>query len=260
MTALAALPTIELLGVRLHAITEAECVAVVLDELDAGRGGWVTTPNLDHLRRLVRDDEFRALCAPSSLAVADGAPLVLASKLQRTPLPTRVAGSDLISSLSAGAARRGRSVYLLGGDPGTAEGAARVLGARHPTLRIAGTSCPEPGFDRDPARMRAIVDELVRAKPDVVYVALGSPKQEKLIAALMPALPGAWWLGIGISFSFLTGDVQRAPRWMRSTGLEWVHRLAQEPRRLARRYLVDGLPFAAVLFARTAWRGATSRT
>lgn len=252
-------PRIELLGVSLHAITEAECVARVHAELAAGRGGWVTTPNLDHLRRLVRDDSFRTLCAGSSLAVADGAPLVLASKLQRTPLPARVAGSDLISSLSAAAAEHGRSVFLLGGDPGTAEGAARVLRERHPTLVIAGTACPEPGFERDSARLRALTEMLERARPDIVYVALGSPKQERLIADLRPILPAAWWLGIGISFSFLTGDVRRAPAWMRRAGLEWVHRLGQEPRRLARRYLVDGLPFAAVLFTRTAWRGVTRR-
>jgi N-acetylglucosaminyldiphosphoundecaprenol N-acetyl-beta-D-mannosaminyltransferase len=251
--------TIELLGIRLHAMTEDECVRHVHAELGAGRGGWVTTPNLDHLRRLVRDASFRELCARSSLIVADGAPLVWASRLQRTPLPARVAGSDLISSLSAAAAAHGRSIFLLGGDTGTADGAARVLRERHPTLRIAGTLCPEPGFERDPARLAALRETLQRADPDIVYVALGSPKQERLIDELRPLLPRAWWLGIGISFSFLTGDVRRAPVWMRKTGLEWVHRLCQEPRRLARRYLVDGLPFALVLISRCAWRGVRGR-
>ena len=87
------------------------------------------------------------------------------------------------------------------------------------------------------------------ANPDIIYVALGSPKQEWLIGQLRGYLPRAWWLGIGISFSFLSGHVKRAPMWMQRAGLEWLHRLCQEPRRLARRYLVQGLPFAALLFA-----------
>jgi N-acetylglucosaminyldiphosphoundecaprenol N-acetyl-beta-D-mannosaminyltransferase len=251
-------PVIELCGIRIDAITEQQCVERVLRALADGRGGWITTPNLDHLRRLAGDAEFRALCAPADLVVADGAPLVWASRLQRTPLPERVAGSDLISSLSAGAARAGRSVFLLGGDAGTAEGAAAVLRARHPELCIAGTHRPELGFERDPAQRTEIERILAAAAPDIVYVALGSPKQERVIAELRPLLPRTWWLGIGISFSFLTGDVRRAPPWMRKVGLEWTHRLAQEPKRLARRYLVDGLPFAARLLARSAWRGMTS--
>src|SRR5688572_21877328 len=131
------LPTIRLHGIELNAITEARCVEHILDELDAGNGGVVVTPNLDHLRRCTRDLAFGALVAEASLVVADGMPLVWASRLQRTPLPQRVAGSDLISSLSAAASRRNRSIFLLGGDPGTADKAAEVLKQRSPSLRVA---------------------------------------------------------------------------------------------------------------------------
>ena len=121
------LPTIRLHGIELNAITEARCVEHVLDELDAGNGGVLVTPNLDHLRRCASDLTFNALLDEASIVVADGMPLVWASRIQRTPLPERVAGSDLISSLRAGAARRGHSIFLLGGAPGSAEAAARVL-------------------------------------------------------------------------------------------------------------------------------------
>jgi N-acetylglucosaminyldiphosphoundecaprenol N-acetyl-beta-D-mannosaminyltransferase len=251
-------PEVELAGVRLHALSEAGCIAHVVAALVSGRGGWIVTPNLDHLRRIVREPGYAALCAEADLRVADGMPLVWASRLQRTPLPGRVAGSHLVSSLTAALAREGRSIYLLGGDEGTAEGAARVLRARHPELVVAGTDCPPPGFEGDEARLRRMREELAAAAPDVVYVALGSPKQERLIRDLRAVLPGAWWVGVGISFSFLTGDVRRAPAWMQRSGLEWVHRLVQEPRRLARRYLVDGLPFAIRLLAGSTWRGLTS--
>jgi N-acetylglucosaminyldiphosphoundecaprenol N-acetyl-beta-D-mannosaminyltransferase len=250
---------VELFGVRLHALSAEQCVSHIASELAAHRGGWVVTPNLDHLRRLLVHRSFRELCARASLCVADGMPLLWASRLQRTPLPGRVAGSDLIFSVSAAAARDGRRVFFLGGDAGTAESAARVLEARYPGLVVAGTRCPPLGFEKDRAYLARLIDELMQARPDVVFVALGSPKQEAVIDELRAHLPEAWWLGIGISFSFVCGAVKRAPSWMQKIGLEWLHRLVQEPRRLARRYLIEGLPFAAYVLGRSAWRGLVAR-
>ena len=239
--------SIYLRGIRIHAVTEAQSVKCVMDGLAAGRGGWVVTPNLDHLRRLAADRKLRALYAHATLVVPDGMPLIWAAKLQGTPLPERVAGSSLITTLSAAAAENGRSIFLLGGDPGTAEGAAKVLQRNFPGTSIAGADCPPLGFEKDQAHLDRVIALLQKARPDIVYVALGSPKQEWLIGQLKGYLPRAWWLGIGISFSFVSGQVRRAPEWMQRAGLEWVHRLCQEPRRLAKRYLVHGVPFAGSL-------------
>jgi len=254
-----ALPEVELLGIGLHAVSQEECVDYVLDELDAGRGGWVVTPNLDHLRRTRRDRDFRELYSEATLRVVDGQVLVWALALRRTPVPERVPGSDLISRLSAGAALRGRSVFLLGGNPGTAERAAEVLKERHPGLVVVGTDCPPVGFDKDALAMARLSRKIHQAEPDIVFVALGSPKQEYVIRHLRHDRPEAWWLGVGISFSFLCGEVRRAPRWMQRAGLEWLHRFAQEPGRLFRRYLVDGLPFALGLLASSVVSGAVPR-
>src|SRR5439155_14359837 len=255
----AMLPTVRLHGVRLHAITEQQCIDHILDELDAGRGGVVVTPNLDHIRRCTRDMLFGAMVAEADLVVPDGMPLIWASKLQGTPLPQRVAGSDLISSLSAAAATRGRSVFLLGGAPGTADAAARVLTAANPNIKIAGTHCPPVGFEYSDIELKKIVFALMKAKPDIIFVALGSPKQEYLIQRFRlrahELLPNAWWLGVGISFSFLCGEVKRAPKWVQNIGLEWLHRLAQDPRRLFHRYVVVGLPFGANMLSRSFLRG-----
>jgi len=236
------------------ALSERGVVSHVHWALRAGRGGWVITPNLDHLRRARRDAEFAGMLREADLVVADGMPLIWASRLQGTPLPERVAGSSLVWTLAESAAREGRSLYLLGGAPGAAEGAARVLQERYPSLRIAGYHCPPMGFEHNADEMQTIRESIVTAKPDIIYVALGSPKQERLIRELRPCRANAWWLGVGISLSFICGQVHRAPRWMQWIGLEWVHRLAQEPRRLARRYLVEGLPYAAALMTRAAKR------
>lgn len=235
------------------AVTQHQTIARIMDSLASGHGGWVVTPNLDHLRRAETDESFAQMVRSADLVVADGMPLIWASRLAATPLPERVAGSTLVSVLAQAAAEQGRSLYLLGGDPGAAEAAAAVLQAQYPELRIVGTYCPPFGFERDTQQLQIIRDQLLEVKPDVVYVALGSPKQEWLIEQLKPWLPRTWWLGVGISLSFLCGQVKRAPQWMQRMGLEWVHRLMQEPGRLWRRYLIQGLPFAIRLFC-WAWR------
>lgn len=215
--------------------------------LDEHRGGLMVTVNLDHIRRCRRDERYRTLVARSELVVADGMPLVWASRVQGTPLPERVAGSNLVWSLCESCAARGRAVYLLGGDPGAADGAKAVLEQKYPGLRIAGTHAPERGFEGDTARMERIEAELRASGADVVFIALGSPKQEYLGERLRAVLPAAWFVGCGITLGFVAGQVKRAPLWMQRTGLEWLHRLIQEPGRLARRYLVDGVPFALAL-------------
>lgn len=240
---------VRLHGIDIDALTEAETIAGILRRLDEGRGGSVLTANLDHLRQFARRPELRHLLDAADLVVPDGMPLVWASRLQGTPLPERVAGSDLVWSLTAEAALRGRTIFLLGGTPTASDAAERRLRTVYPGARIAGSLCPPFGFDRDPAAIDRISAALAEAAPDIVYVALPFPKQERLIAYLRPELPRAWFLGVGVSLSFIAGDVARAPDWVGRIGLEWAHRLRQEPRRLAKRYLVHGLPFAARLFA-----------
>ena len=158
----------------------------------------VVTPNLDHLRRCRKDVNFAALVAEADLVVADGMPLVWASRLQRTPLPERVAGSNLISTLSEAAAVRGPV-----GLPARRRARHRRRGRRgarasaSPACKVAGTYCPPVGFESNTRVMGELHNLLTASKADIVYVALGSPKQERLIARLRPLLPGAWWLGRG---------------------------------------------------------------
>jgi N-acetylglucosaminyldiphosphoundecaprenol N-acetyl-beta-D-mannosaminyltransferase len=244
---------------QLDRVAEQECVALVARELAAGRGGWIVTANVDILRRMAVDTDFATLCSRASLVIADGMPLVWASRLRGEPLPERVTGSSLVWTLSAMAAAQGQSVYLLGGSPTTAERTATALLRSNPLLRVAGTSCPETGFEARPDAVSAIARAVVAARPDIVYVALGTPKTERLIATIRHQLPQAWWIGVGISFSFASGEIPRAPVWMQRAGLEWLHRVAQEPARLSRRYFLDDAPFAARVLASAAWSGLRRR-
>lgn len=239
---------VQLAGVGFDAVTEEQAVAAVVERLGEGRGGWIMPVNLDVLRHAGRSQEVRELLRQGDLIVADGQPVVWASRLQGTPLPERVSGSNLIWSLSRAAARAGRSIFLLGGDPGAAEAAAAALRGRSPELRVAGLYCPPFGFEHDAAERARIAERVRAAGPDIVFVGLGFPKQERLTRTLRPQFPKTWFVSVGISISFAAGTVARAPEWMHGLGIEWVHRLAQEPRRLASRYLVHGLPFAARLF------------
>lgn len=245
---IAALPRVSLYGAPLAAITERECVRVILNELDAGRGGWLMTLNLDHLRRFVMDASYAATVTRADMLVADGMPLIWASRLLKTPLPERITGSNLIWSLSEGAAAHGCSVFLLGGSDDVAQRSAKILQASYRALKVAGVRVPPFGFEEDAAEMEALFEAVSHAQPDIIYVALGSPKEDNLIAQLRACVPRAWCIGVGISFSWVAGQLPRAPLWMQQAGLEWLHRLAHEPRRLMRRYLIDDLPFAARLF------------
>jgi N-acetylglucosaminyldiphosphoundecaprenol N-acetyl-beta-D-mannosaminyltransferase len=251
--------TIDLLGMPLAHVGEDDVLDFMFGAMRERRGGWLITANLDFLRRYVKTPEVRRLYASADMLVADGMPLVWASQVLGTPLPERVAGSALIYRFAERAAREGRSVYLLGGDEGAGEGAKAVLCERFPGLRVCGHSSPRVSMPPTQAEFAAIRADIEREQPDLLLVGLGSPKQEQLIHALRLEFPHIWMVGIGISFSFVAGKVTRAPAWMRESGLEWVHRLVQEPGRLARRYLVDDLPFAAELFARAFWARATRR-
>jgi len=231
------------MGLDVAAVSERDTINYVLDGVAGRRGGWIETVNLDILRQWRGSADVRTLFAGADLVVADGMPLVWAGELQGSPLPERVAGSSLILSLTAAAAEASASVFLLGGNPGTADAAAAGLVKLSPQLHVAGTLCPPVGFEHDPAWLDRIEQALNQAAPDIVYVGLGCPKQERLIVQLRSRFPTTWFVSSGVSFSFVAGEIPRAPATMQRLGLEWLHRMVQEPKRLYRRYLFHGIPF-----------------
>jgi N-acetylglucosaminyldiphosphoundecaprenol N-acetyl-beta-D-mannosaminyltransferase len=216
--------------------------------VDLGQGGAVYTPNVDHVVKAESNAAFQHAYLDVSLSLADGMPLIWVGPLLGCRLPERVAGSDLLIPLLKLAARRKWRVYLLGGAPGSAETAARVLADEQGVTivgwddcRIAGDGSDVDGHD-SAARVRA-------AKADLVLVGLGPPKQELWIHRTTTVVQPAVALGIGAGLDFLAGRHRRAPRWMAKSGLEWAFRLAQEPRRLWRRYLVESPRFVLIVLS-----------
>jgi N-acetylglucosaminyldiphosphoundecaprenol N-acetyl-beta-D-mannosaminyltransferase len=235
-------------------LTQQQAVDAVRKSWADGQGGSIIPVNVDVAFAASRDAALADLIDRGSLVVADGMPLVWAARLRGEPLPERVAGSSLIRPLSAAAAADGKSVYVFGGADGIPDKAAAELAAEFPTLRIAGTQSPEFGFDKTEDGRRRATDPVVAAAPDLVFVGLGFPRQEQLIEELRGQLPGTWFLACGGGIGMTAGAVRRAAPLIQRLGFEWVHRLLLEPRRLARRYLRDDLPFALALMLRSLWQ------
>jgi N-acetylglucosaminyldiphosphoundecaprenol N-acetyl-beta-D-mannosaminyltransferase len=242
------------------AITDYEQAMDVMDSMVEQREpGYVCAAPVHAVMVAQDDPEMYEALRRSTLTVPDGMPLVWAARLQGAPVPERVAGSDVTWSLAGAAARARASVYLLGGAPGTAELAAERLRRQFPGLVVAGVLSPPLGFERDPDQLAVIAAALTVARPSIVFVGLGFPKQEKLIEWLRPRFPDTWFMSVGGSLDFIAGRIDRAPRWMQAAGLEWLHRLTHEPRRLFKRYILLDLPFALRLYGHVAWTRSKSR-
>jgi N-acetylglucosaminyldiphosphoundecaprenol N-acetyl-beta-D-mannosaminyltransferase len=231
------------------AVTFVEALERIGELVESRRGGAVFTPNVDHVVKAERHPAFRQAYSRADLALADGMPLIWASRLLGSPLPEKVSGSDLAVPLIRLAAERRWRVYLLGGRPGVAEEARKRL-IREVGAVVVGTDSPVIGPDGTDENAEQTLERVTAAKPDLVLVAFGAPKQELWIDRFAEQLGPAVAVGVGGSLDFITGQVRRAPAWMSRAGLEWLFRLLQEPRRMWRRYLVEDPAFILIV-ART---------
>jgi N-acetylglucosaminyldiphosphoundecaprenol N-acetyl-beta-D-mannosaminyltransferase len=232
----------------IDAVTFQEALDGIASLVRTGEGGLVCTPNIDHVVNAETDDAlWKAYCS-ASFSFVDGQPLVWASHLLRPVLPAKISGSDLVPALLERAARESWRVYLLGGGPGAAAIAAERI-RQAPGVNVVGVDAPMIALQ--PSREEgAVIDRIREAAPDLLLVGLGSPKQEVFIHRARARLPRTVAIGVGASLDFLAGRVRRAPSWVSRAGLEWLFRLVQEPRRLARRYLWNDLRFVGI-FLRT---------
>lgn len=245
-------PRVVMFGMSIDCIRMAEAVERIFEWITKPDGAcrYVVTPNVDHAVIFQRNVELQRAYDKASLVLADGMPVVLASRLLGSALPQRVPGSDLAPALFAAATvQRPLRVYLLGAAPGVAEVAARKIEQSWPAVQVVGTFSPPLGFEKDQQQNCEILERIAAARPDLLIVGLGAPKQELWLAAHRKEIRASVALAIGATIDFLAGERSRAPVWMQRCGLEWLHRVLSEPRRLAGRYARD-----AWIFPQLVWR------
>lgn len=219
---------IDVMGVGFDNLTKEEFVARAEAMLREKDRGYVVTPNAEIVYESIQDECFRDLLNGASLVLPDGAGVVLGAKILGTPLKEKVAGIEFGEEVCKLLARNNGRLYLLGSKPGIAETAGRKLAEKYPGLVICGTA---DGYFKDEA---AVIGKINAANPDVIFVCLGAPKQEKFIRNHFNELNATLMLGLGGSLDGYAGVAQRAPRWMINLSLEWLYRLIKDPKRLGR--------------------------
>ena len=230
-------------GVLIDNVSMDETLEHIEHFIKEGKPCYLTNPNVDVIMRFTKDKDFADYYRKGALCTADGTPIMWAARFLGTPLKEKVSGSDLVPRVCELANRKGYKLFFLGGRPGAADAAKETLLKRLPHLNIVGTYAPPFGFEKDTTELARIASMIKEAKPDILFVGLGAPKQENWIRDNYKNLGVPVFMGVGVTFEFIAGIVKRAPKWMQSAGLEWLWRLMMEPGRLWKRYLIDDMPF-----------------
>jgi N-acetylglucosaminyldiphosphoundecaprenol N-acetyl-beta-D-mannosaminyltransferase len=245
---------VELFGIQFNNFDFRDLADYLENTVAAGEPTYLLTCNVDHVMCMQKDELFRRIYRDAHAVVADGMPIVWTSRLAGKALKQRVAGSDILTELGLWLEAKRYRLFFLGAAEGVAEEARRRLLERFPALSIVGCYSPPYGFEKMEEENRKIVAMIREAKPDILLVGVGAPKQEKWIYRHYLEYRVPVSIGVGATFDFLAGKVKRAPVWMQRTGLEWVWRLMCEPGRLWRRYLVQDMKFIRLMLAE--WRKA----
>ena len=229
-------PRVDILGVGVHALTRATAVTEIAAALAARRRGYVCVTGVHGLMEAQDDPAFRHILNGAYLVTPDGMPTVWIGRIRGHARMERVYGPDLMLQVCARSVRAGWTHYLFGGRPGVAERLEATLTTRFPGLRVVGTETP-PFRLLTAAEEDALAARVAAARPDLLWVGLGTPKQERFMAGMVGRLDATLMVGVGAAFDVHTGGMRDAPGWVKQAGLQWLHRLVQEPRRLGPRYL-----------------------
>jgi N-acetylglucosaminyldiphosphoundecaprenol N-acetyl-beta-D-mannosaminyltransferase len=241
--------TINFFNLAFNAVTLDKAVNKIVEAAVIHQRGLVVTPNVDHIVMMEQDHEMLEVFQQALFRFADGMPLVWLSRLLfKNPLPERVTGSDLFPAVCQAAGREKLTVFFLGGNPGVAESAATKLKTRYPDLVVSGVYCPPYGFELDQVETKHIISLINESGAHLLFIGVGTPKQEKWAFANLSSLNTGPILCIGASFDFIAGTVKRAPRFIQKAGFEWLWRLIKEPRRLWRRYILRDSRFILLTF------------
>ena len=234
---------VNVLGVGVSVLNLETAVAAIADAVRARRRGYICVTGVHGVMEAQNDPAFRKILNDAFLCTPDGMPMVWMGKIHGHSEMHRVYGPDLMLDVCAWSEKNPCLHFFYGGAPGVAEALAEKLKARFPKLEITGTFTP-PFRALNAGEEKQFVETIRAAQPDILWIGLSTPKQEKFMAEFLPKLDATLMIGVGAAFDFHSGRAKQAPRWMQRSGLEWFYRLCQEPRRLAKRYLKNNPLFA----------------
>lgn len=240
---------INVFGIDIDNVSWSEAIAFIQKAILSSNSApkFIVTPNVDHIIQIQRDPEFKNIYSKADLVLCDSQIVMWTCKLLGQPLEAKIPGSILLPVICREAPKYGWKLFFLGAGPGVAKAAARKLEQQFPGLQVTGFYSPPYGFIEDHLENRKIIRILKKAEPDILFVGLGAPKQERWIYEHKDEYHVPISIGVGAAFDFISGNVQKAPRWMTNYGLEWFWRFLQEPRRLWKRYFIRDLAFIPLL-------------
>ncbi|MBX2859977.1 MAG: WecB/TagA/CpsF family glycosyltransferase [Vampirovibrio sp.] len=246
----------QLYGLPIAVMTYDQVLSYLSQAIETRKKTFCVTLNLDILRLACQRRDVYRIIQSSDFIFADGMPLVWLSKLMKRPLPQRVPGCDMVHDLCRVSAKQGHKIFFLGAAPGVADKAKAKLEKELPGIQIVGTHAPEKEDLAHFGTNQLIVDMINASGADVVFVALGAPKQEQWIFQNYHALQATLMVPCGASIDFIAGEQAKAPQWIGNIGLEWLYRLFANPTRLFKRYIIDDLPFLGMTLIRSVFNRA----
>lgn len=232
---------INFLNTYIDSLTAAEAKQIIDHYIQEGGYHYVATPNSDIIVKMQKDSVLKEICEAADLILTDGQMLVKISRFLHNPIKERVCMTDFVWDVLDLAVEKGYKVFLLGGTPDTLNKACEKISGKYSGLQLAGYYSPPPGFEKNVEMLKDINTKIRHARPDILIVFLGCPKQEKFIYENMSVYQVPLSIPMGGCVDFIAGNVKRAPLWMQKCGLEWFFRFIQEPRRMFRRYFVEDI-------------------
>lgn len=228
-----------LLNTYVNNVSMTETIKEICRLVEKKQKSYIVAINVDVVMKMETDKYLKKITDEANLTLVDGKPLVWISKWHKRPVKAKISGSDMVPKLCKVAAKRGFSIFIIGGAEGVADKAKANLEAKYEKINIVGTYSPPFGFERDETELNKINTKISDVHPDLVIACFGCPKQEKWIYENYLKYDGTVSICAGATVDFLAGTVKRAPKWMSDHGFEWIYRMFQEPKRLFKRYLVD---------------------
>ncbi len=242
---------VNVLGVGISVLNLQTALAAIATVVRAKRKGYICVTGVHGVMEAQTHDGFKKILNGAFLCTPDGMPMVWAGKLNGHREMSRVYGPDLMLDVCAWSEASGAKHFFYGGADGVAELLAQKLKMKFPKLQVAGTFTP-PFRALNEAEVKNLQAQISAVQPDILWVGLSTPKQEKFMAEFLPKLDATLMIGVGAAFDFHSGRVRQAPRWMQRSGLEWFYRLCSEPRRLAKRYFRNNPRFVLKFFGQLA--------